>query len=128
MSVFYKGFLDSQRCVTGKYTGTLGGITKTITEPVSKPYFYYEGQLKEFTCKKEQILKVIPHGSGTMWSIYDVKSIVSGIFDFGQIGGFMNVIIPEKGTEIDCNYIEGKPDKSSSYMITRSSEFQLNIK
>ena len=128
MSVFYKGFLDSRRCITGKYSGTLEGITKVMTEPISKPYFYYEGQMKDFNFKGETKKKIIPHGIGTMRNIYNIKSIVSGTFNFGQIEGFMNVVIPEKKTEITCNYIEGIPDKNSSYMIFRTSESQINIK
>lgn len=124
MSSIYRGFLDKNRLITGVYSSTNENVKTTkIVKPCNTPHFYYEGQ-----CIVRGDNKLIPHGNGTMWSMYDIRSIVSGNFEHGQLEGFMNVTIPEKETEITCNYIQGKPDKKSSFMITRSSEFKIHIK
>jgi hypothetical protein len=123
MSSTYRGFLDKERCLCGSYTLVTEQTTIEIKKNPCKSYFYYEGQ-----CIDRGDNKLVPHGNGIMWSIYDIRSIVSGNFVHGQLEGFMNVTIPGKNTEISCNYIQGKPDRSSSYMITRSSKIIVHIK
>ena len=123
----YKCWLNENRMVVGHLTGTLGNETQILVQETGEPYFYYEGELAECVCNESNTLRLIPHGHGTLHSIYDVQVVISGTFEMGHIEGFTNVIIPSKNIDMTCTYAKGIPNKTLPYLLFKDDQIQFSI-
>lgn len=123
MSHIYKCWLGKNRLVVGVFTIKINNKEQILSDEYEEPHFYYEGELSE--CIYNNTIRNIPHGQGTITKLKGTKTILSGTFDMGQINGFANVMIPSLKAEINCEYINGIPDKNSSYMIFDDDKLNL---
>lgn len=123
----YNCWLDENRMVVGHLTGTLNNKTQILVQNEGKPYYYYEGNLAECTCLKSNTIRFIPHGYGTMHSIYNTQVILSGTFNMGHVNGFANVLIPSKNIDMSCTYANGKPNKNLPFLFFKDNNIEFNI-
>lgn len=126
-NAIYQCWLDENRMVVGYLSGTLNDETQILVQKPGKPYFYYEGGLIEYICKKSNTLRFIPHGYGTLHSIYDIQVTLSSTFDMGQINGFANVIIPSKNIDMTCTYVKGIPNKNLPFLLFKGKGIDFSI-
>ena len=126
-SATYKCWLDKNRLVINYLTGTLNNETQILVQNKGKPYYYYEGSLIECICAKSNTLRFVPHGYGTLYSIYNMQVILSGTFDVGQINGFANVLIPSKNIDMTCTYQNEVPNKKLPFLFFKDNNIELNI-
>lgn len=126
-NVHYQCWLDENRMAIDYLTGTCENSTQKLSQDKGKAYFYYEGQMTECNYRKTNTLRLIPHGYGTLYSIYDLQVIVSCDFNLGQVEGFTNVIIPSKNIDISCTYKKGVPDTNVPYLMFKNNKVKLAI-